>query len=216
VADVSQRPNKRTLTAVRTLKRTIDVDLATRFASSSRDDELAKVIDFFNSSACINDDFRDYFAHDALPEGTCEGDRRCSICWGTVSDGNGSPSLLQVMSSAVTGPARRKPTAEDRAPVRKRAAVHIVRLLRWRRTGLSPFMLMKTLQGQEFYWTKQREKKAIFPQLVESAAFGALPGLTDDDLDLTLQELVDAGVLVMTPDGFRYRMAIFAQQAAAS
>ena len=208
LADVSQRPNKRTLTAVRALKATVDQDLSKRFASSGRDDELAKVVGFFNSTTCVNDDFREYFGHNALPSGTCKGDRRCSICWGSARDGS-SPAVLQVLSSAVTGKSRRKEVV-DRAPVRRRAAVHIIRLLRWRRTGLGPFFLRLTLKGEEFYWTKQREKKAIFPQLVESAAFGALPGLTEDDLDETLQELVDNGVLALSIEG-RYQMAHFAK-----
>ncbi|MGH2382625.1 MAG: DEAD/DEAH box helicase, partial [Candidatus Limnocylindria bacterium] len=210
IADVSQRPNKRTLTAIRVHKHTLEQDLAKRFASSGRDDELAKLIDFFNSSNCINDDFRAYFDHPTLPPGTCDGDRRCSICWGAVANGDGSPSALAVLTSAVTGRARRKAPTADRAPIRRRAAVHVMRLLRWKRGGVIAFFLFLTLKGEESYWSKQGEKRAIWPELVESSAFGALPGITREDLEETLEELMSQGALAVTDKG-AYQMGFFAK-----
>jgi hypothetical protein len=125
------------------------------------------------------------------------------------------PAVLNALLSAVSGKARRvSPTAAERAPIRRRAAIQVMRLLRWKRAGLHPLFLFLTLTGQEVFYTKKGERRTIWPELVESSAFGALPSLQREDLDAVLTQLVSNGAIVAT-ERHSYQMAFYARPAEA-
>lgn len=209
-ADVSQRPNERTLTAIRLKRTTISGSLISRMVESRTADEIRAVADFFNAKDCVNDHFRGYFDEPTLPDGTCVL-HPCSTCL----DGQAVqelPELFGRLSTPVTGKARREGNADpERAGMRRSAGRQAMRVLRYRRKGIGRLQLLKLLDGEDGYWTKEAGWVPLPMELIENDAFGKLPGLKMGDLDDVLDEFIAQGIVVKN-DYNRYQLGTHAAQ----
>jgi ATP-dependent DNA helicase RecQ len=202
--DVSQQSTKRQLTSLARLGTTLPADFVSRFVSDLARDERERIISFFTRRerpGCVNDDFRAYFEARDLPAGTCASDAvRCSGCWLRGEGGETAirPPLLVSLTDA--RPHGRRGAAE--AKVRESRIVRQVeRLLRTRRGGLAAYYMEKTLRGEDHFWSaKTGRMEPLWPELVNSASFGVMPGLRREDLGAALDAMRAAGRLVSNPD----------------
>lgn len=212
-ADVSQRPNERTLTAIRARRNVVGGDLLKRLTESRVANEISLVADFFNAKDCVNDHFRNYFDESDLPPEACT-TYLCSSCQ-DGADVEQVPELFSRLTAAVSGRAYRAPQADPQhARVRRRAASHSMRILRYRWKGIGRLQLLKTLQGEDGYWLKDSGYSPLPQELIESSVFGKMPGLKLDDLEIVLDEFMEQG-LVIKNDYNRYQLASYARDAVA-
>lgn len=213
--DVSQQvehrdDSRRTLTSLRRLGTTLPADFARRFASGLDAEERTRLVGFFTrheEPGCVNDEFREYFEESTLPNGVCATpDCRCSGCWraGRIADGDIRPPLLATLTDHVARPAAR--TVGDHRAAAARASRNIERLLRARWGSLGAWAIAKTLRGQDHWYSKRTGRmEPMWPELVDSAVFGSMPGLRDDDLAAALEALVASGRVTEVETG-RYRL----------
>lgn len=213
--DVSQQVEhrddpRRTLTSLRRLGTTLPADFARRFASDLDAEERTRLVGFFTrreEPGCVNDEFREYFEEPTLPAGVCETPEcRCSGCWraGRIADGDVRPPLLAALTDHLARPAAR--TAGDHRAAAARASRNIERLLRSRWGALRAWAIAKTLRGQDHWYSKRTARmEPMWPELVDSAVFGSMPGLRDDDLAAALEALVASG-RVTEVDAGRFRL----------
>ena len=192
--DVSQMPTKRQMTSLIRAGSRLPSGFASRFISRLRAEERQRLVEFFGrreSPTCVNDDFRLYFEEPTLPEGTCSTDAsRCSGCWRAGHGGADAvrPRLLEVLTDARPRPARR--TEGEMRGLQSRIGRNVERLLRARWGSLTPFLIEKTLRGEDhFYSRKTGKMEPLWPELVNSAVFGAMPSLKRADLDATIVAL---------------------------
>jgi hypothetical protein len=68
--------------------------------------------------------------------------------------------------------------------------------------------MAKTLRGEDHYWSKRAGKmQALWPELVNTAVFGAIPSLRPEDMTAALGALVKADKIRLLDDGFgTYRL----------
>jgi RecQ family ATP-dependent DNA helicase len=209
--DVSQQPTRRHLTTVVRKPGSLPADFARQFISDLAREERERLVTFLTKQevpTCVNDDFRAYFQEKELPANTCSTDEnRCSGCWWA---GQGAfdavrPVLLEVLTDRRPRPAR---AGADARGVQSRVAKNIERLLRGRSGGLSEFIMAKTLRGEDHYWSKRAGKmQALWPELVNTAVFGAIPSLRPEDMTAALGALVKADKIRLLDDGFgTYRL----------
>lgn len=209
-ADVSQRPNERTLTAIRLKRDSISGELIGRMVESRTAEEIRGVADFFRAQDCVNDHFRAYFDEPTLPPETCVV-YPCSSCLDRMPVEQ-LPELFGRLSTPVTGKARRDGKADpERAALRRSAGRQVMRVLRYRRKGIGRSQLLTMLKGEDGYWIKGVGFQPLPMELVENDAFGKLPSLKLDDLDDVLADFVAQG-LVVKNDYKRYQLAAYAAQ----
>jgi ATP-dependent DNA helicase RecQ len=208
--DVRQQPPFRQLASVIRRGATLPAGFADRFISTLATEERSRLTLFFSPGAakpCVNDDFRVYFEEPDLPPGTCGTDRRlCSGCWRAGKGSGATPALLAALTDAR---ARPKP-GENARLVQSRITRHVRRLLRIRRTPLGRFLIEKTLRGDDPYWSPVRKQMVpLWPELANSAVFGAIPALRRVDLDAVLAVLVAVGeaTLIENDHGSGYRLS---------
>lgn len=213
--DVSQQVEhrddpRRTLTSLRRLGTTLPADFAQRFASDLDAEERTRLVGFFQrreEPGCVNNEFREYFEEPSLPDGVCAtAECRCSGCWraGRGSDGDVRPPLLAALTDHVARPGRR--TVSDQRAAAARAARNIERLLRARWGALGAWAIAKTLRGEDHWYSKRTGRmEPMWPELVNTAVFGSMPGLRNDDLAAALEALVASG-RVTEVDNLRYRL----------
>jgi Rad3-related DNA helicase/DNA polymerase III epsilon subunit-like protein len=217
--DVAQTMDSPTLTGVRPLRTTLPVGFASRFVSNLAAQERLHLVEFFTQQptpSCVNDDLRAYFAEPSLPTGTCATPaRRCSGCWRLIeaSDRGEMPPLYSALVDAVARPARL--SAAERKAIASRAARHVERLLRFRYRGLHPFLIYMTIRGQDRWWSRHdNTSHSLRPELVNTAVFGTMPSLAEEDFKVALEALVVVGRVVETEDGI-VRLAEYANRDAA-
>lgn len=213
--DVSQQVEhrddlRRTLTSLRRFAKLLPADFAQRFLSDPYAEERRRLVGFFQrrkEPCCVNDEFREYFEEPSLPDGVCTtAECRCSGCWraGRGADGEVLPALLAALTDHVVRPSER--TVSDRRAAAARASRNVERLLRARWGALGAGAIAKTLRGEDHWYSKRtRQRKPLWPDLVNTAVFGSMPGLRKDDLATALKALVASG-RVTEVDG-RYRLA---------
>lgn len=211
--DVSQMPTKRQMTSLIRTGSRLPSSFASRFISRLRAEERQRLVEFFgrrDTPTCVNDDFRLYFEEPVLPSGTCSTDaNRCSGCWRAGHGGVDAirPRLLEVLTDARPRPTRR--TEGETRGLQSRIGRNVERLLRARWGSLTPFLIEKTLRGEDhFYSRKTGTTEPLWPELVNSSVFGAMPSLKRADLEATIVALEAADkVRRIAGDMPRYRYA---------
>ena len=182
-------------------------------------------MEFFSrrpAPTCGNDDFRAYFEETSLPPDTCAADVcRCSGCW---LAGHGGPDAVRPPLLTVLTDARaRRPahqTAGELRGVAGRIARNVERLLRGRWGALTAFPIEKTLRGEDHFFSRRSGKmEPLWPELVNSAVFGSMPGLRRPDLEAALAALEAADRIRRVADDppkYRYAEHIRTEQARAA
>jgi ATP-dependent DNA helicase RecQ len=220
--DVSQQATRCQLSSIVRRGTTLPAGFADRFVSELARVERERLVGFFtrpSAPTCVNDDFRRYFEEPTLPEHTCDRDeRRCSGCWLLGLDGGAGvpPPLYDALSTAR---ARTHKSAGEVRAGQARTARHLEKLLRARWKPLAPFWMFKTLRGEDsFYSPRAKKMLPLYPELVNSAIYGAQPGLRQPDLDAALASLVASGQVTKTssaPDLYRWSEHLRAEAARA-
>jgi hypothetical protein len=171
-------------------------------------------VEFFtprDAPTCVNDDFRVYFDEPDLPDGTCETAAcRCTDCWraGRGQDDDVQPPLLVALSQGSWS----RPRGGDERAAQARIVHNVERLLRGRWSGLSRFYMEKTLRGEDRFWSARSGKmETLWPELVNTAVFGAMPSLKRVELDSALKRLVAAGRVVVVDPSHLFRWAAHAR-----
>jgi hypothetical protein len=220
--DVSQMPTKRHLTSLVRAGALLPAGFADRFVTRVAAEERLRLVEFFSrrpAPTCVNDDFRAYFEEAALPPGTCATDAcRCSGCW---LAGHGGPDAVRpTLLPVLTGARARRParqTAGELRGVAGRIARNVERLLRARWGSLTAFPIEKTLRGEDHYFSRRSGKmEPLWPELVNSAVFGSMPGLRRPDLAAALDALEAADRIRRVADDppkYRYTEHIRTEEA---
>ncbi|MGD0019965.1 MAG: DEAD/DEAH box helicase [Candidatus Limnocylindrales bacterium] len=208
--DVSQGVTGHYLTSLDRNGGKLPADFASQFISNLATEERVRLVRFFDRGpepGCVNSAFAAYFEEPSLPEGTCATDAvRCSGCWLAGHGGIAAvrPALLRTLTDAQPRPTR---TTADARAIASRAARNIERLMRGRSGGLSRFHMFKTLRGEDRFWSKRTGRmEPLWPELTNSAVFGAMPSLRDADLDAAVAALVAADHIRLVPEINAYRL----------
>jgi RecQ family ATP-dependent DNA helicase len=196
--DVSQWPNRGQLTTVRFNSREVPDDLAAALSRRQQDieREVAQLDDWFASTDCVNEDLRQYFAAEGLPQGTCSHDEcRCSNCWSRAGAEGRRPDLLEAFMTEDLRPA----SATGRGRKRDQQRLdRLVRNLLWNNShGLGERLIFAVLRGDDHYYnTSDRRRKPLWPRLLLSRVRGSKPGLRQEDLRASLGRLQGGGEIV--------------------
>ena len=217
--DVSQRPNHAQLTCVEFHSHELPESLVRRLSDLKRGiaREVTLLREWFGEpGVCCNEGFRQYFAAEELPEGTCASDdTRCSAHWnraGLPADAV-EPKLYEAFTTENLRPA----SATSRG--RKRSEDQLDKLvwqLLWHNyRGLVENIIWAVLRGEEQYYSRaERKPKRLWPKLLLSRVRGRKPGLHKADLHASLQRLIERGEV--TQIGYcRYRLTRYVAQDAA-
>src|SRR6266700_2908044 len=217
--DISQRPNRAHLTCVEFLSRELPESLVRRLSTNNQRvaSEVAQLRDWFGAhGVCCNEGFRQYFAAEDLPDGTCASDdTRCSAHWnraGLPADAV-EPKLYEAFTSENLRPA----SATSRG--RKRSEDQLDKLvwqLLWHNyRGLVENIMWAVLRGEDHYYSRaERKRKPLWPKLLLSRVRGRKPALHKDELHASLQRLIECGEVMQI--GFcRYRLMRYVVQDAA-
>ncbi len=198
--DVSQRPNRRWLTAVKFHSREFPPQLRQGLSRHQQqiDRELEHLRDFFKSTHCVNEDFRRYFGVDHLPDGTCaSAHSRCSTHWNRagIPLRDAEPPLYEAFMATDLRPASASGQGRRRS---ERQLDELVWSLLWHNPkGLGENLILAVLRGEDHYFNKTEERrKPLWPQLLLSRARGRKPGLRLEQLRASLSRLEAAGQLV--------------------
>lgn len=180
-------------------------------------DEVSQLRAWFGDhGVCCNEGFRQYFAAEELPEGTCASDdTRCSVHWnraGLPVDAV-EPKLYEAFMSQNLRPA----SATSRG--RKRSEDQLDKLvwqLLWHNYhGLVENILWAVLRGEDHYYSRaERKRKRLWPKLLLSRVRGRKPALHKDELHASLQRLIERGEATQI-GSCRYRLTRYIVQDAA-
>ena len=208
--EVSQWGNRTTLTGLRHHPEVIlPADFVTRFEArqSAVDEEVNRLIDFFDRSACVNARFAEYFgggAHEHICDAAAT---RCSWHWNTLT---GSADDEGPVYAAFYAPKREFAGRTDfRSRELRDLPNSIEGLLRFRGRGLAFNLLHAVLRGREgFFRAHDRAWQPLWPALVENRFFRRFPTLKSGELEAALGALEDGRRIVRVGAFYRHVEAI--------
>lgn len=215
--DVSQRPNRSHLTAIKVHSTNFPPDLISSL--SRRQTEINREVEllrgWFSDRACANEGFRSYFAADALTEGCCETDDcRCSSCWSKsgLPEDAVEPRLYEAFMSDDLSPASASPSGRRRS---EQQLDELIQKLLWHnRKGLGENLILAVLRGEDHYFNKtEKRPKRLWPSLQLSKTRGRKPGLNKPDLSASLARLEAEGQVAREGGLWRLTRHIFRDRA---
>lgn len=201
--DVSQAPNRDQLTGLVPHRQDLPDDflarLGRRQARSAR--EIGLMRDWYQDRRCAAEGLGEYFEAQELPEGICATAAvRCSSCWTTRrSPGEVPPGLL----SAFQTPRPRPLSVGAGRPQAERRLDDAVERLVWDNFhGLTPHLIRHVLRGADSYFDRRAgRRRTLWPRLLHHRLRGMLPGLSERDLNASVERLRATGVLVEGAEG---------------
>jgi superfamily II DNA helicase RecQ/Rad3-related DNA helicase len=208
--EVSQWGNRATLTGLRHHPEVVlPDDFVSRFEARSAavDEEVNRLIDFFDRPACVNARFAEYFG-DGAHEHICDlPATRCSWHWNTLA---GSADDEGKLYAAFYAPKREFAGRSDfRSRELRDLPNSIEGLLRYQGRGLAFNLLHAILRGREgFFRTGDRTWRPLWPALVENRFFRRFPTLKSGELEGALALLEDGGRIVRVGAFYRHVEAI--------
>lgn len=213
--EVSQWGNRATLTGLRHHPEvTLPDDFMTRFEArqAAVDEEVNRLIDFFDRPACVNARFAEYFgggAHEHICDAPAA---RCSWHWNTLA---GSADDEGKLYAAFYTPAKEfRGRSDFRTRELRDLPNSIEGLLRYQGKGLAFNLIHAILRGREgFFGARDRTWHPLWPALIENRFFRRYPNLKSGELEQALAVLEDGGRIVRPTALYRHVEAIAIEEA---
>jgi ATP-dependent DNA helicase RecQ len=211
--EVSQWGNRATLTAVRLTGTALPEGFITRFEARQAvlDEEVNRLIDFFDRASCVNERFGTYFGAAAPPDCCADPARRCSWHWNTLAGSAADEPRLFEAFYAPKAEFRGRP--DFRARELRDLPGLIEGLLRYQGKGLAFNLLHAILRGREGFRTRDGTWRMLWPSLVENRFYRRFPTLKSGELEVALASL-EAGARIVRQGAFYRHVEAIALEAA--
>jgi Rad3-related DNA helicase len=215
--EVSQWGNRATLTGLdHHPEVTLPADFVTRFEARQAvvDEEVNRLIDFFDRPTCVNARFAEYFgggAHEHICDAPAA---RCSWHWNTLAGSADDEGKLY--AAFYTPPREFRGRSDFRTRELRELPNSIEGLLRYQ-AKLAFNLIHAILRGREgFFRTGDRTWHPLWPALIENRFFRRYPTLKSGELEQALAVLEDGGRIVRVGAFYRHVETIAIEEADAA